>query len=95
MEFHINVTGTPERCTRCVHAFGAPHATPKSHLLRSPGAHVRRVRYSVAEEGDLLRIHYIGKLLATEAIFDSSFHTGSMPVKVRARTPPRHAVPFR
>lgn len=37
----------------------------------------------VSGPGDYLRIHYIGKLLATDKIFDSSFHTGSMPVKIQ------------
>lgn len=35
-----------------------------------------------SEEGSTLKVHYIGKLAATGKIFDSSFHTGSLPVKV-------------
>ena len=31
---------------------------------------------------DKLSVHYVGKTLPDKKIFDSSFHTGSMPVKV-------------
>eukprot|EP00941_MAST-03F_sp_MAST-3F-sp1_P001910 g1910.t1 len=34
-----------------------------------------------ATKGDKLRVHYIGKLLPEKTMFDSSFHTGSMPYK--------------
>lgn len=31
--------------------------------------------------GSVLKIHYVGKLIDTNKVFASSFHTGSMPVK--------------
>ena len=31
---------------------------------------------------DRLSVHYVGKTLPGKKLFDSSFHTGSMPVKV-------------
>uniref|UniRef100_A0A7S3GEU1 Peptidylprolyl isomerase n=1 Tax=Palpitomonas bilix TaxID=652834 RepID=A0A7S3GEU1_9EUKA len=36
------------------------------------------------EEGDSLRVHYIGKDLQTGNIFSSTFHTGSIPERLRA-----------
>lgn len=36
---------------------------------------------SKSKQGDVLKIHYVGKVAGTKKIFDSSFHTGSLPAK--------------
>jgi len=30
-------------------------------------------------EGSVMRVHFVGKVIKTKKVFDSSFHTGSMP----------------
>jgi len=35
-----------------------------------------------AKEGSVLKIHWVGKLMATDKVFGSSFHTGSMPQRL-------------
>lgn len=40
-----------------------------------------------AEAGDVLRLHYITKLHSTKQVVDSSFHTGSTPLKITLGRP--------
>jgi FKBP-type peptidyl-prolyl cis-trans isomerase len=41
----------------------------------------------VTTKGSTLKIHFIGKILRTDKMFDSSFKTGSVPVKVELGDP--------
>ena len=34
-----------------------------------------------SRKGDVLKVHFVGKLLPSNKVFDSSFHTGSMPYR--------------
>ena len=34
-----------------------------------------------SEEGAVMKVHYVGRLLSTNKIFASSFHTGSQPFR--------------
>lgn len=41
-----------------------------------------KCRYKTAD-GDYLKVHFVGKTLHDGKVFDSSFHTGSLPIKFK------------
>lgn len=43
--------------------------------------HVPQRCRTKSKPGDVMRVHFIAKLLKTGKVFDSSFHTGSTPLK--------------
>lgn len=58
------------------------HATDRVKELKVKRTHIPDNCSNKAEMHDRLSVHYVGKILPKKKMFDSSFHTGSMPIKV-------------
>ena len=60
-------------------AAAAPEPPAESIDFEVNDTHVPERCPRVSEDGAIMKVHYVGKLLATNKIFASSFHTGSQP----------------
>ena len=59
----------------------APEPPAESIPFSVNSTHVPDKCTRKSEEGAVMKVHYVGKLVATKKIFASSFHTGSQPFR--------------
>merc|ERR1719393_143959 len=62
-------------------AAAAPEPPAESVEFSIEDTHVPAKCPRKSENGAVMKVHYVGKLLSTNKIFASSFHTGSMPFR--------------
>ncbi len=56
-----------------------PRPEPSEFLINT--THLPKKCTRKSAEGDVLKVHFVGKLMPSKKVFDSSFHTGSMPYR--------------